>query len=176
MGKKTSRNTRNELVEILRKRYVGASKKEKTRILDEFAVVAEYHRKHAIRLLGNQSHSEKPNKTIPGKRIYTEAVKQALIISWEAADRICSKRLKSLMPDLIDSMEYHKHLELDPQVRQRLLKISASNIDRLLSGIRKTAQPHKKKCKPKKVSKQVPIRTFADWNNPAPGSIGRAHV
>ncbi|RKY43220.1 MAG: hypothetical protein DRP85_00010 [Candidatus Makaraimicrobium thalassicum] len=163
MAKKTSKNTRNELIKILRKRYVVASKKEKTRILDEFVVVAEYHRKHAVRLLGNQSDSEKPNKSITSKRIYTEAVKQALIISWEASDRICSKRLKALMPDLIDSMEYHKHLELNPEVRQRLLKISAASIDRLLSEIRKKAHPHKKKRKSsKKVSSQVPMHTFAD--------------
>lgn len=172
MAKKTSRNTRNELIGILKERYAGASKKEKTKILDEFVAVAEYHRKHAVRLLGNQSAGKKPNKAITSKRIYTEAVKQALIISWEAADRICSKRLKSLIPDLIDSMEYHKHLELDPEVRQRLLKISSASIDRLLSEIRKKAHPHKKKRKSsKKVSSQVPIHTFADWNNPTPGYL-----
>lgn len=172
MAKKTSKNTRNELIKILRKRYAGASKKEKTRILDEFVVVAEYHRKHAVRLLGNQFDSEKPNRPITSRRIYTEAVKQALIISWEAADRICSKRLKALIPDLIDSMEYHKHLELNSEVRQRLLKISAASIDRLLSEIRKRAHPHKKKRKSsKKVSSQVPMHTFADWNNPTPGYL-----
>ncbi len=171
MANEISKVTRKELVEVLRKRYVKASKKEKKRMLDEFIAVAGYHRKHAVRLLGNRDQAEEPNKPITTLRIYGEAVKEALIIIWEAADRICSKRLKAVIPDFIDAMERHRHLELDPEVRQRLLKVSATTIDRLLSEIRKTAHPHKKKRKPKKVSTQVPIRTFADWDDPVPGYL-----
>ena len=69
-------------------------------------------------------------KTYTGKLIYNEAVKEALILLWETADRICSKRLRAVIPDLIDAMERHKHLNLNKTARQRLLKISASSIDR----------------------------------------------
>jgi len=48
MGRKISRITRKELVEGLRQRYVEATRKEKTRILDEFVAIAGYHRKHAV--------------------------------------------------------------------------------------------------------------------------------
>lgn len=171
MVNEISKNTRSELIEVLKHRYAKASKEEKTRILDEFIALAGYHRKHAIRLLGNRDQVEELNKPISSLCIYGEAVKEALIIIWEAADRICSKRLKAVIPDLIDAMERHRHLELDPEVRQRLLKVSATTIDRLLFVIRKTAHPHKKKRKPKKVSKQVPIRTFADWDQPVPGYL-----
>ena len=171
MAEEISKHTRKELIEVLRKRYVKASKKEKKKMLDEFIAVAGYHRKHAVRLLGNRDQAEELNRPISSLRIYGEAVKEALIIIWEAADRICSKRLKAVMPEFIDAMERHRHLELDPEVRQRLLKVSATTVDRLLSGIRKTANPHKKKRKPKKVSKQVPIRTFADWDGPVPGYL-----
>ena len=54
MAKKASKNTRNEIMAILRERYVGATKKEKTKMVDEFAAIAQYHRKHAIRLLGDR--------------------------------------------------------------------------------------------------------------------------
>ena len=171
MVKEISKNTRNELIGTLKQRYAKASKEEKTRILDEFIALSGYHRKHGVRLLGNREQTEEPNKPIATLRIYGEAAKEALIIVWEAADRICSKRLKAIMPDFIDAMERYKHLELSPEVRQRLLKVSAATIDRLLSGIRKTAHPHKKKRKPKKVNKQVPIRTFADWDEPVPGYL-----
>ena len=34
-------------------------------------------------------------RSVPrGRRIYDEAVRQALIVAWEASDRICGKRLK----------------------------------------------------------------------------------
>jgi len=172
MAKEISRNTRKELVEALGQRYVKAFKKEKARMLDEFVAVTGYHRKHAVRLLGNRDRAAEPDRPVTGRRIYDEAVREALIITWEAADRICSKRLKAILPDIVDAMERHGHLALNPEVRQRLLKVSAATIDRLLSDVRKKAHPHKRKRRlPKKVSKQVPIRTFADWDEPVPGYL-----
>ena len=40
-----------ELVGVIRERYVCASRKDKSRILDEFVAVTGHHRKHAGRLL-----------------------------------------------------------------------------------------------------------------------------
>ena len=43
-----------------------------------------------------------PVKTmVAGRRVYDEAVKAALVIIWEAADRICGKRLRAAIPNLI---------------------------------------------------------------------------
>ena len=36
---------------------------------------------------------------------------------WEASDRICGKRLKALMPILVEAMERHGHLRLGPEIR-----------------------------------------------------------
>ena len=47
---------------------------------------------------------------------------------WETGDRICGKRLRALIPVLIDSMERYGHLQLDAVVRTRLLAISAATI------------------------------------------------
>ena len=52
MGRKISAPTIVELLEALRCRYRDSPKKEKARILDEFAALTGYHRKHAIRVLG----------------------------------------------------------------------------------------------------------------------------
>jgi hypothetical protein len=69
-------------------------------------------------------------------------------------------------------MERYSHLILDPTVHHKLLKISASTIDRLLSEVRKTANPYRKRRKSsKKVRKQIPIRTFSDWHDPVPGFL-----
>lgn len=103
------------------------------------------------------------------RRIYDEAVKEALIVTWEAADRICGKRLKAVLPDLVNAMEHHGHLNLDSEVRKRLLKASAATIDRLLSPIRNRSKSRRKRRKSPRVSKQVPVRTFADWDGPNPG-------
>jgi hypothetical protein len=96
---------------------------------------------------------------------------ETLIVTWEAADRICGKRLKAVLPDFVEAMERHNHLKLDPEVRQRLLSASASTIDRLLKPVRKKARPQKKKYSKPKVRKQIPVRTFSDWDGPPPGYL-----
>ncbi|HKA53663.1 MAG TPA: transposase family protein [Candidatus Binatia bacterium] len=164
-----SKQTRTELLDALRQRYQRASKPEKAKILDEFVAVAGCHRKHAIRLLTDT----RPAAAAPavGRRTYDEAVREALIVLWEAADRICGKRLKAVLPSLITALEKHGHLDLNPMVRQRLLAISPATIDRLLVSVRGTAFTRKKRKTATKPSKQVPVRTFADWNEPSPGYL-----
>ena len=148
---------------------------QKTQILDQFIAVSGYHRKHAIRLLsgetGSNSNQSNSCKMSRCRRIYDDAVKEALIVLWEAADRICGKRLKAVLPDFVEAMERHGHLNLDPEVRKQLLKVSAATIDRLLSPIRNPSQSRRKRRRSTKVGKQVPVRTFADWDGPNPGYL-----
>ena len=91
---------------------------------------------------------------------------------WEAADRICGKRLKAAMPHLVESvksMERHGHLALDPEVRDRLLAASAATLDRLLKPIRPTAGSRRRRRRKRSMGKRVPVRTCNDWNGPPPG-------
>jgi len=175
MSKKISTNTKKELLEALRCRYQESTKKEKVRILDEFVEVSGYHRKHAIRLFSKRytwnktEQSDIPLTIQHGRRIYDEAVKEALIVTWEAADRICGKRLKAILPDLVNAMERHGHLNLEAELRRRLLSASAATIDRLLSPIRNHNRSRKKKRRTPKLKKKIPIRTSSDWNDPNPG-------
>ena len=165
-----SRQARSELLEALRQRYQQASKSEKSNVLDEFVAVAGCHRKHAIRLLSSTPPAASGTPAV-GRRTYDEAVRQALIVLWEAADRICGKRLKAVLPSLITALEKHGHLALDPTVRQRLLAANAATIDRLLASVRGIAFTRKKRRHASKPSTQVPVRTFADWNEPVPGYL-----
>ena len=90
---------------------------------------------------------------------------------WEAGDRICGKRLKPLIPLLIPAMERHGHLVLDETVRLRLCEISAATIDRVLAPVRAGASGGRRRRNTysSAVRRSVPIRTFADWNDPVPG-------
>ena len=95
---------KQELLATIRDRYRASSKREKSRILDEFIAVTGHHRKHGIRLLGQSGDDgEQQPAAKKGRRIYDEAVRQAVIVVWEAADRICGKRLKAALPHLVES-------------------------------------------------------------------------
>jgi len=116
---------RKELVASLQLRYGSATFGDRIRILDEFVALTGYHRKHAIRLLREEPDAAKGTREL--NRLYDEAVRLALTVLWEAADEVCGKRLKTLIPKLVDAMERHGHLDLDPVVKAKVLQVSAAD-------------------------------------------------
>jgi hypothetical protein len=160
--------TRKELVEALRARYSSAPPVEKAKILDEFVALTGYHRKHAIRVLRGETNTR---ETRARNRLYDEAVRQALTVLWEAGDRVCGKRLKALIPMLVDAMERHGHLDLDPVVRTKVLQVSAATIDRILADARMHIDGKRRRRTGvgAAIRRSIPVRTFADWRDPAPG-------
>lgn len=168
--RKVSMAMRRELVEAVGERYCAADRVGKNRILDEFVAVTGLHRKHAMRILRQKPP---PRSTVrPERRIYTEAVHAALILLWEASDRLCGKRLLPLMPILIESMEVHGHLNLDPAIKAKLLQMSAATIDRALKTVRENSPKARRRgVAATALRRSVPVRTFTDWEDPAPGHM-----
>ena len=107
---------RRELTEAIAGRYRVADRNEKQKILDEFTQVTGFHRKHAIRVVGQRAKAGATTRI--RSRLYYEAVVQTLTILWEATDRICVKRLKPAIPALVEAMERHGQLALAPEVRE----------------------------------------------------------
>ena len=165
-----SGQARQELVKAIRERTWRFPVVRQARILDEFIALTGYHRKHAIRLL--RATTSEPVHRPPIRRlpVYDEAVREALVVLWEASDRICGKRLKALLPVLLPALEKHRHMSLDETVRERLLTVSAATIDRLLAS-RREALPHRRRKTRSRVSGQIPVRTFADWQRADPGFV-----
>ena len=76
---------KQELLATIRDRYRASSKREKSRILDEFIAVTGHHRKHGIRLLGQSGNDWEQQPAVKrSRRIYDAAVGEALIVVWEA--------------------------------------------------------------------------------------------
>lgn len=141
----------------------------KARILDEFVAVTGYHRKHSIRGLNSTAGATVAARP-PRLRLYDEAVREGLIVLWEAADRICGKRLEALLPVLLPALERHGHLKLEAGMRETLLAVSASTIDRLLAAPRQLLDGRRSRVSSKPaVRRAISIRTFGDWHDPLPG-------
>ena len=172
MMRRVSMATRDELVAAVVERYRKGKRAEKGRILDEFVAVTGFHRKHAMRVLrGGQANRRSAPR--PERRLYNGAVREALIVLWEASDRVCGKRLKALAPILVEAMERHGHLQLAPEVRTRLLAMSAATMDRALRAVRERAGggTRRRTAPSSAVRRSVPVRTFADWHDPPPGFV-----
>lgn len=161
--------TRKELIDAVGARYRAATRSEKKKILDEFVALTGYHRKHAIRAL--RSKASRARVAATRNCVYDEAVRQALILLWEAGDRVCGKRLKALIPVLIDAMERHGHLDLDPVIKGKLLQVSAATIDRALVETRLHIDGQRKRRQGvgAAIRRSIPVRTFNDWGHPPPG-------
>ncbi len=168
-----SMTSKRELLATVSPRYVTATGTDKARILAEFVAITGYHRKYALALLNHPPRSRTRVVKRPRAKTYTLAVQRALVRLWEIADRICSKRLVPGLPDLLDALERHGELTLDPPTRALLLSLSAATADRLLTPTRRAALPRgRTTTKPGSLLKhQIPIRTFADWDDDRPGFL-----
>ena len=170
MDRKMTHTVRAELAEAIRLRYRSATCKQKRKILDEFVASTGYHEKSAIRVLNGQS-AKKGRQTRNRPSIYDEAARGALIVLWEASDRVCGKRLKALLPILLPALERNGHLKLDEMIRAKILSMSAATIDRLLRAPRSVTRSKKRRRIEPEPRRRIPLRTFADWNEPIPGSM-----
>ena len=156
----------------LRERYQCATKKQRGRILDEFVETTGYHRKHAIALLRSEAQHRNPNVRLHRirPRIYTEEDQEAVLWFAELFDQIGSKRLRAAMDAELPTLREERYLRVSPASYQRLLKISPATMDRLRKAEHRPAGHRRGGTKPGSLLKhQIPIRTFADWDERRPG-------
>lgn len=162
--------TRAELTKAIRGRYREAAGLAKRRILEEFIAATGYHEKSAIRVL-NSSPAVTACRRRQRPSLYDEAVRAAIIVLWEASDRVCGKRLRALLPILLPALERNGHLKLDEEIRAKVLTMSASTIDRLLRVPRNATRARRRARVESEPRRRIKMRTFADWHEPPPGSM-----
>ena len=159
-------NLGKEYLLALRDRYNKAAKPEKISILDEFTKTTGYNRKYTIAVLGGlYRYTTKPIKR-PRRRLYTMA--DAIVLSQvcDLLSWINSKRVKPQIGIAIDSLVAQKELVCSPVQREKLVRVSPATMDRLLTRYKKRpVGKGRSYTKPGTLLKtQIPIRTFADWN------------
>lgn len=162
---------KRELLAQVAPRYRAANHTQKSLILDEFVAATGYARKYAIRLLTRPVAPLAAAIRRPRARQYGPAVQDALRTAWAAANFIGARRLAPFLKELVPILERHGHLTLSEDVRAQLLAISPATIDRLLRPLRAGDQPHGLSTTKAGIllKHQVPVRTFADWNEVQPG-------
>ena len=167
-----SLQSKRELLEVVRPRYLKAKKLEKQKMLDEFTSATGYHRKHAIRVLKSkvqvQNHLKGKTKTY--KTIYCGEVVQVLEQIWEIYGQICSKRLQPILPEAIKVLERCQEIEFSKDTKELLLKISSASIDRCLRPVRCKSPHGLSTTKPGSLLKSlIPVQTFTAWDEERPG-------
>lgn len=161
-----------EYAASLRPRYRLASRRDKSGLLDEFCRITQRHRKVAISLL---RHPPKRARRRAGRpRQYLSTLRPVLEQVWEASDYLCSKRLAPFLPELLTALERHDELGLSAEQRAALVRMSPATIDRLLRPVRRQYRHHGRATTSPSLAAlraQVPLRTFGEWANVAPGHL-----
>jgi hypothetical protein len=176
---------RQEVTKATAGQYRGASKKEKSKILDQFIATTGYSRWYArlvLRHEGRRIQTDKQTIVVVERKLsakrkrarcYDEKVQTALVRLWRIMDYICGKRLQPMLPELLTVLERHNEFRCDRETRAKLLRISAASIDRLLRTERRKYELRGRAgTKPGTLlKKQIPIRTFAEWDEQRPGFV-----
>jgi len=180
---------RKAVTQQLASRYRHARKKDQGRILDEFTVLTGYCRPYAAWVLRNCGRKRTltikgvrsvyvighltNRKETPRPRIYDRRVLVPLTLLWKLSGGLCGKRLAPFIRTCVPILERFEEISLDAETRGKLLAISPATIDRMLAVERKKSQlKGRATTKPGTLLKhQIPIRTFADWNERIPGFV-----
>ena len=162
---------RKAVTKQMAQRYSKASKAEKGRMLDELCALTEWTRRHARRSLLAALDAPATSSSRPRARTYGEEVIEPLKFVWATLNGPSGKRLAPFMADAVEALERFGELDVVPEVRDKLLAMSSATIDRALASERARLQiKGRSGTKPGSILKrQIPIRTFAEWNDARPG-------
>lgn len=161
-----SLKSRREYLVQIKPRYLKASKEEKSIMLDEYTKVTGLVRKYIIQILSAKV-SDKDKKNHVRKRrkaTYDVFVVIKLKKLWQLMDYPCGLRMKPMMAEWIRKLKSFGEITLSEEVENKLLKISASTIDRKL--VKARVEEHRKTFSTTKpgtlLKNQIPIRT-SSW-------------
>jgi len=171
VGEGVDLQSRRVLLKQFAQQYRVASSAHKRVLLDAFVQATGYHRRYGMWLLNHAEEVLRAPQSVR-KSHYGPEVQHALFLAWNAANRICAKRLIPFLPTLIEALERHGHLHLTEECRSQLLTMSTATADRLLSSQRKQSQHGLSTTRAGTLLKQqIPIRTFEEWNEAKPGFL-----
>ena len=169
------RTSVREYAAAVRPRYQRASKVERGRVLDEFCAATGYHRVYARALLRAPTPAPPVAPGHGRPRRYGDAEVRVLQACWEVTDGLCGKRLAPFLPELLERLATCDALptEATTGVIDRVAGMSSATVDRCLKPYRERWPGQGRGLtKPGTLLKgQVPIRTFADWDDACPGFL-----
>jgi hypothetical protein len=172
MDTKMSQQTKKEVLDKLRGRYGRAGKEHKSKIISQVVEIFGYHRKAAIRALGNKRPWASAIPAVIGRPRLYEASRllPALKAIWLGANQPCGKLLAAALPQWVPAYEAY-HQPLKAEVREQLLAVSAATLDRLLQPLRVQHRLKRNGTRPGTLLRQqIPVRGGL-WEEDQPGYL-----
>lgn len=159
---------RRKYLRLVQRRYVGATRAERSKLLDEMVQIIGLDRKTIIRLMKGDL-ARKPRQRQRGCT-YGPEVDDALRVIAETLDYICAERLTPQLALTAEQLARHGELSLTPALLTQLQQISVSSVRRRLQRLRQD-EPRLPRSKPKPTDplrRAVPMGRIP-WDQPEPG-------
>lgn len=155
------------ILETFREKYHLGSKKAKGEILDEVCGEFGWHRKHAIREL-SKPIGKKPSRNKRGRKSKYDGPDflKALYQVRRVMEFRNAEVMKENMPEWLPFIE-GQYGAFSPDVREKLLSISASTMKRKFRRLREEAGKGLSTTRPGSILRtEIPICTESEWNAP----------
>jgi hypothetical protein len=164
---------RRAVTETTAIRYSLADKRAKGIILDELCATTGWHRNHARRALVMALQPRLVSPRSPRPPTYGPDVIAALTVCWTVLGMPAGKRLAPMLGELVAVLRHFGELVIDEDTAALLVSMSAATIDRRLAPERRKHQTKGRAAtKPGSLLKsQIPVRTWADWDDARPGFV-----
>jgi len=169
---------RRKILIRVQARYRQASRRARSRILDELQAITGLHRKSLIRLLRGDLR-RKPRRRQRGPT-YGPKVREAIRLCAQALDYPCAERLQPVLVTTACHLARHGHLRLDDETEAALARVSVSTVRRMVGPVRRQpdrlARPPRPPRRRSAAQRAVPIgRVPADISEPGHLEVDTVH-
>src|SRR5919108_4916216 len=113
---------RRKCLKRMQGRYLAATRRERSRLLDDLVALTGLHRYSVVRLLKGPTLARQPRRRQRG-RVYGAALDDALRVIWESLDYVCAERLTPGLVETAEQLARHGELVVSDELLEQLGRI-----------------------------------------------------